>query len=134
MDTERTTSPNTTDRPVLSLTLGAASIPAALIFGLGIIPALAGDRACRTADETRTCPGRLPPELVMALRPDGCLLASRPRDACAFFGTLVLPRTRKQRGMARSVIGTRLTVFESHHHLRESGVKIDSEVFEGRAR
>ena len=103
MDTERTTSP-TRRTGLLSLTLGAASIPAALIFGLGIIPALlAIVLAARRRNPNLPRPASAGVGLALGLT--GALASSLVM--LALFGTLVLPRL--ETGMARSVIGNRLT-------------------------
>lgn len=121
METTRTTSP-TRRMGLLSLILGAASIPAALLAGLGIVPALAAILlAARRRDPK--LPRPVSAGFGMAFGMIGLLTSSLVM--IALFSTLILPRL--ETSMARSAVGRQIT-FE---FTALDGTKIDSTTLQG---
>lgn len=104
MTASQTTSP-TRRTGVLSLILGAASIPAALILGLGIVPALAAI-LLGARRRNPTLPRPISAGVGMALGFVGLLASSLVM--LALFSTLILPRL--ETGMARGAVGRQIDV------------------------
>lgn len=90
---------------VLSLILGAASIPAALILGLGIVPALAAI-LLGARRRNPTLPRPISAGVGMALGFAGLLASSLVM--LVLFSTLILPRL--ETSMARGAVGRQLDV------------------------
>lgn len=104
MAASQTTSP-TRRIGALSLFLGAASIPAALILGLGIVPALAAI-LLGARRRNPTLPRPISAGFGMALGFVGLLASSLVM--LALFSTLILPRL--ETNMARGAVGRQLDV------------------------
>ena len=104
MTAPQTTSP-TRRTGVLSLILGAASIPASLILGLGIVPALAAI-LLGARRRNPTLPRPISAGVGMALGFAGLLASSLVM--LVLFSTLILPRL--ETSMARGAVGRQLAV------------------------